>query len=254
MSMAEQDTGTAQAAAQTESGQAAGEGASTQAGDGGGNGNGVDKGKPFTPEQEQYIGSWMGRIIKKQFEENVIPHLKTAQPDPVVQPGGVDDAMKVFNEKVQEKLFGGDVVGAMNMVNDLRERAKSNLTQQQNLNLMKGLTTYSDQPYYEDIQPDFQKLAREKMAEGAPVDKALKWAYAEAKANFLEGKLTGGGDKGGGLNLSGGGRQSTTRQKVVNLPPKFEAQCKKDISDGLYKTRAEWISSLNPKIKEQYGL
>ena len=241
--MAEQDTNTAQAAAQTEtSGQASGEGESTQA-QGGGNGNGGEKGKPFTPEQEQYIGSWMGRIIKKQFEENVLPHLKSVQPESAPQ-GNVDDAMKAFNEKVQEKLFGGDVVGAMNMVNDLRERAKSNLTQTQNINLMKGLTTYSDQPYYEDIQPDFQKLAREKMSEGAPVDKALRWAYAEAKANFLEGKLTGGGDKGGGMNLSGGGRTNTTRQKVVTLPPKFEAQCKKDIADGLIQDpcRMDWIT------------
>ena len=185
------------------------------------------------------------------MRDDILAELRPAM-NPTVMNQPTDDAMKAFNEKVQEKLFGGDVVGAMNMVNDLRERAKSNLTQAQNINLMKGLTTYSDQPYYEDIQPDLQKLAREKMAEGAPVDKALRWAYAEAKANFLENKLT--GDKGGSFNLSGGGRPSQRTPQQKELPKQFKAQCQRDIADGHYKNESEWRAALSPRIREQYGI
>jgi hypothetical protein len=246
MSMAEQDTGTAQAAAQTDdtSGQAAtGGDAGTQ--------DQVDKGKPFTPDQEQYLGSWMGRIIAKQLDEKVMPHIRQQQP---VQPiGQTDDAMKKFQEQVQEKIFGGDSVGAIDMVLTLKEKAKQNLTQTQNMNLMRGITTYSDQPYYEDIQPTMQKLAKEKIAENWPVEAALRASYAEAKAAFLEEKMKGGDREGGGFSLAGGGR-SAQRTKVVKLPPEFERAMARDIADGIYKNKEDWVKGMNPKVKERLGL
>lgn len=246
--MSEQDTKQAQASDQTDktSGQAAqGEDAGTQ-----------DKGKdrPFTPEQEQFLGSWMGRIIKKQFDENIVPHLKAR--DTVVPPvvNDQDDSLKKFNEKVSEKLFSGDAVGALDMVLQLKDRANKNLTETKKMNVLKGLTTFADRPYYEDIHADMQKLTNEKVSQGWPVDAALNASYAEAKASFLESKIKGGDGDGGGLNLSGGGRQDTKRDKVVKLPPQFEAQCKRDISDGLYKNRDEWIAALSPKVKAHLGI
>lgn len=210
-----------------------------------------DKTKPFTPEQEQYIGSWMGRIIKKQFDENVLPHLR--QPQPLAQAVNQDDAYKKFGESVQEKIFGGDPVGAIDMVLKLKEQAKQNLTQTQNINLMRGITTYSDQPYYEDIQPTMQKLAKEKVVEGWPIEAALRASYAEAKAGFLEEKMKSGDRDSSGLSLSGGGRRET-RTKVTKLPPEFEKACARDIADGIYKTRDEWIKAMSPKVRERIGL
>ena len=241
--MAEQDTEQAQAAAQTETAGQAKEGESSP--------QETEKQKPFTPEQEQYIGSWMGRIIKKQFEENVIPHLNRPAPAPPAMEQ--DEALKKFNEKVQEKLFSGDAVGAMDMVLNLKERAKQNLTENQNINLMRGLTTFSDKPYYEDIQPEMQKLAKSKVGQGWPVQAALESSYAEAKASFLETRLSGGEKEHGTLGLTGGGRQAA-RTKSDKLPPNFEKACARDIADGIYKNRGEWIKGLNPKVKEQLGL
>lgn len=241
--MAEQDTQAAQATDQTDdtSGQVAND---TQATDG-------EKTKPFTPDQEQYLGSWMGRIIAKQLDEKVLPHIRQQQP---VQPvGQSDDALKKFNEQVQEKIFSGDAVGAVDMVLNLKERAKQNLTQTQNMNLLRGITTYSDQPYYEDIQPAMQKLAKEKVAEGWPVEAALRASYAEAKAGFLEQKLSGGDRETNNLGLSGGGRQQT-RTKVTKLPPEFEKACTRDIADGIYKNREEWIKGMSPKVRERIGI
>jgi len=239
--MAEQDTNQAQAADQTEeSGQAQEEG--TQQ---------AEKAKPFTPDQEQYLGSWMGRIIAKQLDEKVMPHLR--QPQQPVQSVGHEEALKKFNEQVQEKIFSGDTVGAIDMVLNLKESAKRNLTQSQNMNLMRGLTTYSDQPYYEDIQPVMQKLAKEKVSEGWPVDAALKASYSEAKAGFLEEKMKGGDRDVTGLGLSGGGR-SPQRVKTAKLPPEFERACARDISDGIYKNRDEWIKGMNPDTRQRLGV
>ena len=246
--MAEQDTEKAQAADQEPSGQAEGTQAEEKV-----EGKGEEKAKPFTPEQEQYIGSWMGRIIKKQFDENVLPHIR--QPQEVTHTAtNPDDAMKAFNEKVQEKLFSGDAVGAMDMVMNLKDRARQNLTQNQNMNLMRGLVTYSDKAYYEDIQPEMQKIAKERVAEGYPVDAALKTAYAEAKASFLENKLGGGDGDTKGLGLTGGGKQPPRGNKPVKLTPEFERACKRDIADGLYKNQEEWVKGLSPKVKERIGL
>jgi hypothetical protein len=203
--------------------------------------------KPFTADQEQYMQSWMGRVIKKHVDEAITPLVRQQQQQQ--PPMEQDAALKQFNEKVQEKLFSGDAVGAMDMVLNLKERAKQNVTQTQNLNLLRGLTTFSDQPYYEDIQPDMQKLARQKVSEGWPVDAALKASYSEAKASFLETKLTGNKDH-GNLGLSGGGRQST-RKNEIKLTPEFEKACARDISDGLYKNRDEWVKGLSPKVRER---
>jgi hypothetical protein len=244
--MAEQDTQAAQATDQDNtSGQV--ENPQDNSGD---NGN-AGKQKPFTPDQEQYLGSWMGRIIAKQLDEKVLPHIR--QPQQVVPQVNQDDAMKKYNEEVQNKIFSGDAVGAVEMVLNLKEKAKQNLSQMQNMNLLRGLTTYADQPYYEDIHPAMQNLAKEKIAEGWPVEAALKASYSEAKASFLETKLTSGDRENSGLSLSGGGRQSQ-RSKVVKLPPAFEAQCNRDISDGIYKNREEWIKALSPKVRERIGI
>jgi hypothetical protein len=154
---------------------------------------------------------------------------------------------------VSEKLFAGDAVGAMEMVMNLKENTKRNMTETQSLNLMKGLTTYSDKPYYEDIQPDMQKIAKERLSEGYPVVAALKSAYAEAKSNFLENKLGGGDRDNKGLNLSGGGKQPQRGGKVLKLTPEFEKACERDIKDGLYKDKEAWIKGLSPQVKARLG-
>lgn len=243
--MAEQDTDQAQAAAQEPSGQA--DGTQDNSGD---NGN-VGKPKPFTPDQEQYLGSWMGRIIAKQLDEKVLPHIRQPQQQPQ-QSMPTDDAMKQFNEKVQEKIFSGDAVGAVDMVLNLKEKAKQNLTQAQNMNLLRGITTYSDQPYYEDIQPTMQKLAKEKVAEGWPVDAALKASYSEAKAEFLEHKLTRGDRDTSDLGLSSGGRR-TERTKSIKLTEAEEVACARDIRDGYYKNKEDWVKARSSKIPSRMG-
>jgi len=246
--MAEQDTEQAPATDQTEepSGQAEG----TQESEG-------DK------EFNQKVWSAAGRIIaktrdedRKKIREELLAELKPifqSMETHAPQGGAQDDAMKRFNEQVQEKLFGGDTYGAYQMLRGLEKRAEANLTQSQNVTLLRGLTTYSDQPYYEDIQSDMQKLTKEKVATGWPVNEALKASYAEAKADFLERKMRGDDRGTTGLGLTGSGRPPG-RAKLTKLPPEFEEACARDIADGLYKSKEEWVKKMDSRVKERLGL
>lgn len=248
--MAEQDTEKAQAADQNveTSGQSE-EGTQAEV-----KGEAGDKPKPFSPEQEQYLGSWLGRIVANQINEKVLPHIAKQESAPVAQqPVEQDEALKKFNDKVSEKLFSGDAVGAMEMVLALKERARTNLTQMQNINLLKSITTYADQPYYEDVQQTMQQKAKELVASGYPPTAAAKTAYLEAKAEFLEKKI-GGGRETKGIGLSQSGRSAGRSGKPVNLPPAFEKQCARDVADGIYKNREEWVKALSPKVRESLGI
>ena len=121
---------------------------------------------PFTPEQEQYMGSWFGRIVSNQLEEKVMPHLnKVSETQPTNIPNaGSEDALTKFNEKVQTMIFDGKVLEAFQLVQDVQNRAKTNVSQAQKVETDKLITNLSDQPYYKDIFSDVKNIASE-MAE-----------------------------------------------------------------------------------------
>ncbi len=242
--MAEQDTNMAQAAAQDDtSGQAQAEGQGTQE---------TEQDKDFN----QKVWSAAGRLYEKKMkdERGKIREELLAELKPLFQsihapppPGGQDESLKKFEEQIQEMIFSGKSVEAIDRVLRLKEQAKQNMSQAQNVGLLRGITTFSDQPYYEDIHQNMIKLAREKVSEGAPVDKALKWAYVEAKADFLENKMTSGDGETSGLSLSTGGRR-TERTKTIKLTEAEEAACVRDIKDGYYKSKEDWVKARSAKI------
>ena len=124
--------------------------------------------KPFTPDQEQFMGSWMGRMIAKQFDEKVVPllqeHQATRQADPNVPTG---DALSQFNERLTTELFE-DPVGAIQKVIKLTKDTDANLSQAKKTQTNKALTTYSDDPFYKDIYQDMLVIAHEQASKGAP--------------------------------------------------------------------------------------
>ncbi|GAG37291.1 unnamed protein product, partial [marine sediment metagenome] len=171
-----------------------------------------DKGqKPFTEQQEQYLGSWLGRIVAKQLDDKVMPMLNR-DPNPIpanIPETGSEDAVTKFNEKLQEKIFSGDVLGAIQMAQDVQSRAKSNLTKTQKIETDKLITSYSDKPYYKDIFTEMKKMSHEYAGQGFPPEAATEYAYTKAKADFLEKKLGGGdGEDTENLEMLGGGKAS----------------------------------------------
>ncbi len=210
--------------------------------------------KPFTPEQEQYIGSWLGRIVKKQIEEGVLPHIQQQQP--AIQQQGNPDAMKQFNEKLQEKIFAGDVTGALQDFMNVQEHAKQNLTKTQKVQTDRAVTSFSDKPYYKDIYQDMEKIARDTVAQGFPPEAAAVFAYNTAKANYLEAKIAGGGNRGdddSSLDMLPGGKRQPNK-KAIKLPAQFKAAFERDKMKGLFKDEQDYINNLSPAIRQKYGI
>ena len=203
--------------------------------------------KPFTSEQEQYLKSWGGRINKDVAEiKQMLQGQQPQTPQPTQEPGALDK----FNEQLQEKIFAGDVMGALQMASNVQDQAKQTLNKNQKIETDRALTALSDQPFYKDTFGEAQKIAHEAVQLGYPPEAAVEYGYNKAKANYLEKKLAGDDS---GLDLSGGGKPSP-RTKAPKLPPEFKKAYERDKAKGLFKNEKEYIEHLSPNIRAKYGI
>lgn len=205
----------------------------------------------FSKAQMEQLSTLVGRISKKQLEEHVIP-LINRQPAAESAPQN-DDAVKAFNEKLQTKIFEGDVLGALQMANDVQNRAKTNISEMQKTQTLKSLTDFSDKPFYKETYSEMKKIAEEVAGQGYPPEAAAEYAYYKAKSAFLEQKLSG-GDEDKDLGFVEGGRSPARGAKVNKLPPQFQAAMERDIRDGLIKDEAEYRKTLHPSIRKAHNI
>jgi len=212
-----------------------------------------DKGKPFTPEQEQFVGSWLGRMVKKNVEETIVPMIKETlgQRQAHIPQGDSSDILKKFNDEIADDLFGGNAVGAIQKVLNALDASKTQLTKQQTIQVDKAITSFSEDPLYKDIYQDVKQIAHERAGKGYPADAAADYAFTKAKLNYMEKKSSPDGE--GGFNLSDGGR-ATRQTKTPKLPPEFKKSCERDIAKGLFKNEAEYIAALSPAIRAKYEI
>jgi len=210
-----------------------------------------DKGKPFSPEQEQYLGSWMGRIIKRQIEESIVPLVNKVESRPVYAPQNESrEVLKKFNEEVSEQLFT-DPVAAIQKVIRAIDASKTQLTKSQTVEVNKAITSFSEEPLYKDIYQDIKAIAHERAGKGYPADAAADYAFTKAKLNYIE-KRSAPGEE-GGLDLLDGGRQ-TRPSKTPKLPLEFKKAYERDRSKGLFKSEADYIANLSPAIRAKYDI
>ena len=204
--------------------------------------------KPFSEEQEQYIGSWLGRIVAKQLEPIKEQMGTLAAAEPTVPE--TTDARTKFNELLQSQIFEGDPMGAIDRALEVREAARENLAKSQQIQVDKKITEYSEEPFYKDIFPDMKIIAHELLAQGVPPDYAASHAFQKAKASHLE-KLTMSADTANFDVLPTGKRVKT---KTPKLPQEFKAAFERDRAAGLFKDEAEYIANLSPQIRKQYSI
>lgn len=202
-------------------------------------------------EQSQFMGSWMGRIVKKQIEESVLPEIQRLQPaQSTPQPGQENDALAKFNEQLQEKIFAGDVLGALQMANQVQKTAEQKISSQQKIAVDREIVNLSDKPFYKDIYTDMKKIAHEATAKGFPAAAAADYAYNKAIAERSVAKEK---NNPSGLTMLKGG---TPRSKVTEpkLPAAFKKAAERDIASGVFKDEADYIANLSPHIRSQYGI
>ena len=215
--------------------------------------DGQEKEKPFKldKEQEQYFGSWMGRLIKKQIEESIVPLVNQAANRPAYSPqNDSGDVLKKFNEEVSEQLFT-DPVAAIQKVMRAIDASKTQLTNAQTVQVDKAITSFSEDPLYKDIYQDVKAIAHERAGKGYPADAAADYAFTKAKLNYMEKKSVPGDE--GGFDLSDGGRQ-TRNTKAPKLPLEFKKAYERDKAKGLFKNEAEYIAGLSPAIRAKYDI
>ena len=203
-------------------------------------------GVKFSKDQLQQLASMTGRLIKKQLDESLPQYMPQAPPSP--PPADNLRAIDEFNQKLQNKIFEGDVVGAFQEYNNVYKRAETNLRASQENQLKKAMTAFADKPFYKDTYQDAEQIAKEAMSNGVAPEFAAQLGYAQAVAN----RHTGGSDT-GGLTLEGGGKRPPQKKKA-QLPERFKAAAARDIAKGFFKDEAEYIANLSPEIRNQYGI
>lgn len=208
-----------------------------------------EKEPKFNKAQMQQISSVMGNMIKKVMDESVVPMLQQ-KPDMLQAPND-DPALANFNEKLQGKIFAGDVVGALQDFMNVSEKATKSLSDKQQTALNKQISGYEEKPFYKDIFPKFEKLARQLVSKkGYPVDAAAELAYQTATTEHLVNVQSG---NAGNLNMTTGGKRTFTPNEG-KLPEQFEAAYQRDKEKGLFKDRKDFISSLSPQVRKQYEI
>lgn len=209
-----------------------------------------EKQKPFTKDQEAYIGSWLGRIVKNQIDEHVLPEIrKMSVSKPPTQPVLQGDALQKFNEQLQEKILENPME-AINMVLDVREKAKKNLESVAAQRMTAALTEFSSDDTYKEVFPEANKLAKKYLDQGHAPQLAAQLGFQEAKLKRLEG-----GSKWneGSLSMASGGmrRQET---KAPKLPDALRTAYERDKKDGFAKDEKQWIGNLSTETRRKYGL
>jgi len=216
--------------------------------------------RPFTPEQEQFMGSWMGRKIKEHIDKGLQPILERFQSQPNLPPGMPygnhpaapgPDPIKAFNENLRDRILDGDVLGAFTDVMKATESAKTNIAKQSNDRMVRAMTGYAEDPMYKEIYADAAAIAQQELAKGTPPEYAAELGFARAKLTAL-----GGGSRrqteGNPAMMSGG--RPAPKTKEVKLPAFLKSAYERDKQDGLFKNEAEYIANLGPEVKAKYGL
>lgn len=196
----------------------------------------------FNEAQLQQMYSAVGRIVKNQFDEHVIPMLQGQ--------ASQKEAPKAETTDNLDRALGGDFDGAVESAYEKLERKKrESLTK--GISLTKqALTSYSEQPFYKDIYTEAEKLAGGYLSQGYPPQAAAKMAFIEAKATHLQGQLSGGDVN---LGMSSGSTKKTEKKKA-KLPDAFKKAAARDIAKGIFTDEADYINSLSPDIRKRYGI
>ena len=204
--------------------------------------------KPFSPEQEQFMKSWFGRIVSTQLEEKVLPRIEEMR-----QPVQPPPDMSAFKDEVyHQAVVDGDFAGAVEKVFNKLQGKRSSANEALNKEVDKFVVSYSEDPDYKDIYSDMNKRAHELKTEGYPPIAAAKQAFTEAKLSYLQRPKD--LDDDGSLDMSAGGGRPKPRKKKVVLPEHFKKAMARDIGEGRFKTEEEWISYLSPQIKRELGI
>jgi len=187
---------------------------------------------PQPPEYltKEQAGSWMGRLIKKQFDEGVMPILNEIK-------SGISKPVEHAPDSTLQDLMFTDPDKFFDMGLQRATERQKNLSEsrvgQMNLEIQK----LSEDPDFKELHSDITEEARKRIGKGYPIQEAVESAVLAARVKLLSGKLN---PRDENLAMLDGGRNKQ-RTKTTKLTDVEEKACARDIRDGIFKTKAEWI-------------
>ena len=220
----------------------------------------TDDPKPEDPlaKLEQKTKSWLGRQEKdiKDIKEMISSLSESMTREPVYQPAPKQDELASLNEKWQNEILSGNVINVLDEYSNLNSQAQNTLRSQNLAKVDNLVSALKDDPLFDKIKDSASKVAKQLVLEGThSPGQAVREAYQVAKIRELEGTLTKVNTLYPGsletLRAGQGGPKPTIPKK---FDAKVEARIEKDIADGVFKNRQEWIDAANPRLRKSLGL
>ena len=160
-----------------------------------------------------------------------------------------------LNEKWQNEILAGNVVGVLDEYTNLLSTHQRNVTDSQQAELSRSLADFDEQPFFAEMKADVRKTAETYVRKGVAPSVAVELAYNKHKAEFLSG-IVATVNKSNPASLEfmkGGGKKppgDTDYSK--KLPEDLEAAFQRD--KKLFKDRKDYLAHMSPRVKTQYGI
>ena len=204
--------------------------------------------------EQKKLNQQLTEVVKQMSEK--IDSLTPTQPYVPTQDVSVNQTgLEKLNEKWQERILSGDVVGVLDEYNQLNKQAQENLSKLNKGKVDNILGTLKEKPFFDDVKDVVRENAYTLVSNGYSPEDATSYAFEKARADFQAKLLASlNAQNPGALETLRGGKASPPPEEKGKLPPNVEAACQRDIQAGIVKDRAEWIANLAPALKAQYGV
>lgn len=200
----------------------------------------------------QRLASWIGRIQadSKKKDDMLKEMSQKLESSSGKKPEFGEDDVSKLNEKLHEMILNGNILSAMEIVNNIHTEARKQLKAADKKKFDTAIEAVADDPLMKDAELSAQvrERAAKLMQDGVKADIAVSMAKTEAENSFL--KSSGGGTS--SLELLGSGSRKAAPAGEKKLPPAAEEAYQK--SKKYFKDRQEYIDNLDPRVREQWGL
>lgn len=216
--------------------------------------------KGIDDDKAQKLSSWLGRVEKtgkdnsdamtalsENFNEKLqgITDLLQSQSTPKAEPNAV-------NEALREKLLGDNPMEGLEFYDKIKSDSQNNLNAMKERRLNTAFEKVKEHPRMsEDVKAEAQTMVNN----GVDPNTAVQMAVLRAENKHQGGILTQIKEKNPTvLEMLNPGNPKGGDKPEGKLPPSFEKACQRDIADGTFKDRADYIKHMDPGMKQSLGL
>lgn len=202
----------------------------------------------------QRIKSWVGRIEASNKTTQAQLSALTEKIESLNQKPsfGEDDNAK-FNEKLHNMILQGNVMEALNLVNNVNRTAEQQMRASEKKRFDAVVESLSDDPIMknEDLSKKVKDAAQALMSQGYDAKVAVNQAKLAVENEALRDMASKGKVN---LDMLGAGGGKPPAKKQAELPPEAERAYQAGKSKNIFVDRQDYIDNLDPRVREAWGL